>query len=178
VSVSTERELDDVAVGASYTLKFDQGSETARIGYSDFTAFTGTFDEYGEIDVAGGDQWAGSLSGLYGAFQGGVAYTAIDAGPAGAIHVLTFGGGVEFGEWTVLAYYATVLDGTDLVGGGLDGADSFGASAAYNLGGGAAIAMGVVRSFSLGAIGTPGDAQDEPEADAITMAEFGIRVAF
>lgn len=178
VSVSTERQLNDVAVGANYTHEFDRGSVAVGAGYNDFSGFTGRFEDYGEIRVAGGEQWAASLTGDFGDFQGGVAYTSIDAGSAGAIDVLSLGGGARFGDWTVLAYYSTVLEGTDLVGGGLDGKDSYGASAQFDLGGGAAVAMGMVRSFGLGAIGTPGDSQYQPEADPITMAEFGVTVAF
>lgn len=178
ISLSTDRDLGDVGVGASYTVAFEAGTVTAGVGYYDFEAFTGMFDEDGRIAVAGGEQWSASLTGSFGPFQGGVAYTQINAGAAGAIDVLNVGGGGAFGRWTVLAYYSKVTQGTDLIGGGLDGSDSYGASARYDLGGGAAIAAGLVRSYGLGAIGTPGDAQYEPEADPITMADFGITVAF
>lgn len=58
VSVSTDRSLDDMAVGAQYTYRFDGGSIAVGGGYYDFGAFTGVTGAFGPVETPGGDQWA------------------------------------------------------------------------------------------------------------------------
>jgi outer membrane protein OmpU len=168
VSLSTGTELDTAAIGGSYTFDFGGGSFTAGAGY-----FTG--DASGLVDDEGDDeetdQIAVGLSGEFAGFTGQVNYLMTDLGDAGDVDVLGAGLGTTFGAIGVNAYYVTVLE-SDLLGGltigdgfGLDGDDAFGIDMTYDLGGGAEVKGGAVRTF-------------EAVGDEEWMADFGISMAF
>lgn len=179
LSLSTDRTLDSVGVGGSYEHAFsDMASVKLGAGYYDFSAFEGELNYYGAVDVPDGDEWAASLTGSYGAWQGGIGYASIDAGDLGQLDVMSLGAGATFGAWTAMAYYSNVVSGDALFGEAYDGNDSFGASLAYDLGGGAQVKMGVARTYGADAVGDPGDAQYVPGAEAITLADFGINMTF
>jgi outer membrane protein OmpU len=179
LSLSTDRDLNSVGVGGSYAHDFsDMASVRIGAGYYDFSAFTGEIDGYGEIDVPDGKEWSLSLTGEYGDFQAGVGYASIDAGDIGQLDVLSLGAGASFDAWTVMAYYANVVSGDELFGEAYDGNDSYGASLAYDLGGGASVNMGVARSYGADAVGTPGADQYAPAFAASTVADFGISMKF
>ncbi len=177
VSVSTNRMLSDVAVGAGYTHRFERGSVGIGVGYNDFAEFTGFVQDYGALDVPGGEQWTAQVTGGYGALRALAGFTSIDAGSAGSIDVLALGASATFGATEVFAYYSTVTGGDDLFGEALDGKDAFGASAIYDLGGGARVNVGLVRTYGVDAVGTPG-AAFAPEVGASTLADFGISLTF
>lgn len=178
LSLSTNRDLDAVGVGGNYTYEFDGGEVAVGAGYYDFTGFTGDISNYGEVEVPDGDQWSASLTGSYGDFSGGVGYTSIDAGSLGTLDVLATGLGAEFGAWEILAYYSTVVNGDKLFGEGLDGKESYGASAEYDLGGGVSVNFGVARTYGADAVGDPGDDNFAPEIETSTLADFGITMSF
>lgn len=177
VSVSTNRTLDDVAVGAAWHYRFEGGSIDLGGGYNDFSAFTGFVADYGRVDVPAGDQWAAQISARYAGFRALAGYTSIDAGAAGKLDVLTLGGSATFGALQAFAYYATVTDGDALFGAALDGRDSYGASALYDLGGGVRLNAGVARTYGVDAVGTPGEAF-AAEVEPSTLADFGISLTF
>lgn len=179
VSLSTDRELNAVGVGGSYSHDFgEEGTLSLGVGYYSFSEFEGELSYYGPVDVPDGDEWSASLKGEYQNFQAGVGYVSIDAGYVGQLDVLSLGMGATFGGWTAMAYYASVVSGDELFGDAMDGEDSYGASLAYDLGGGAAVQMGLVRSYGADSIGTPGDAQYAPALEAATIADFGISMTF
>lgn len=179
VSVSTDRKLNSVGVGASYQRDFGDDAEVSvGVGYYDFSAFTGTIEYFDEVDFPDGHEWSASLTGAFGNLRAGAGYASIDAGSAGALDVLNLGLGATFGAWTAMTYYSAVLSGDDLFGEALDGKNSYGASLDYDLGGNAHVRMGLARSYGADAIGAPEDAQYAPAIDAATIADFGIAMAF
>ncbi len=178
LSLSTDRDLDSVGVGAGYTLALDDGEVSLGLGYYDFSGFRGDLAYYGEVDVPDGDEWSASLRGRFGDFRAGIGYAAIRAGDLGELDVVSGGLGYTRGAWSVYGYYASVLSGDKLFGEAYDGEDSYGASLQYDLGGGATVNMGVVRSYGADAVGAPEDAQFAPAVDAVTIADFGISMTF
>ncbi len=179
-SLSTNRGLEDVGVGASYTLEFDGGSVTGGAGYYDFEEFRTepTDPEPRGVFVPAGDQWSVGLRGVYGDFEGGVVYTDASTGDTGDLQFLVLGGTAGFDAWSVGAYYSTVLEASNGGIDAFDGSDSYGASLSYDLGGGASVNGGVARTYGRGSFGDPGDADFAPELEAATVADFGISMVF
>ena len=179
LSVSTDRTLDSVGAGASYVHEFASGPTILLgLGYYDFSSFTGDLTNYGEVEVPDGEEWSASLRGEIGAFNAGVGYAAIDAGDLGKLDVLSVGAGATQGPWTGVLYYTRVISGDDLFGEAYDGRDSYGASLAYDLGGGAQVRAGVARSYGADAIDDPAQTPYAPAVEAMTLADFGITMAF
>ena len=170
LSVSTDRDLADIAVGAGYAGDFGGGYWSVGVGYYDFASFTTIGDpELTLVDTDGdgapdaavvgepvgvtfpaGDQWSVGLKGEYDAFSFGVTYTALnsnseDLGQADADNLL-LGAAYSFGNVSVGAYYGKILNanGSDAFE-VLDGADAYGLTGQYDLGGGATVNGGIVR---------------------------------
>ncbi len=182
VSASTNRNLNDIGVGASYTADFAGGSVTGGVGYYDFSAFDTNIRGVGDVAVKGGEQWSVGMTGNFGGFSGGVVYTAAsseaDADEAsGDLDVLNVGMAYTFDAWTVGAYYANVLTGNGNLD-AYDGKQSYGASVEYDLGGGASVNFGVAQTYGRDAIGDPGDDGYAPEIEDGTVADFGIKMNF
>ncbi len=182
VSASTNRNLNDIGVGASYTLDFDQASVTAGVGYYDFSEFDTFIDGAGLVTVKGGEQWSVGLSGVFGGFSAGVVYTAASSDAnndlaSGDLDVLNVGGAFTFDAWTIGAFYASVLTGNGNLD-AYDGRDSYGASVQYDLGGGASVNMGVSQTFGRDSIGTVGEDGFIPGIEDGTVADFGIKMNF
>lgn len=188
VSASTNRSLNDIGVGGSYTLELSEGSVTAGVGYYDFNEFTTTQG----VEVRGGEQWTVGLTGDFGGFTGGVVYSAASTESnnvvgSGDLDVLTIGAGYTWNEWSFGGYYASVLTGNGNLD-AFDGKDSYGVSAAYDLGGGASINMGLAQTYGRDSIGDPftdnGDGIFSinngyvAEVDSATVADFGISMNF
>jgi len=181
VSASTNRNLNDIGVGASYTLDFGQGSVTGGVGYYDFNEFD-TFVSGTPVTVRGGEQWSVGLSGAFGGFSAGVVYTAASSESAadeasGDLDVLNVGGAFTLDAWTFGAFYATVLTGNGSLD-AYDGRDAYGASVQYDLGGGATVNFGVSQTYGRDAVGDPADALFIPEIEDGTVADFGIKMDF
>ena len=92
------------------------------------------------------------LKGEYDAFSFGVTYTALnsdseDLGQADADNLL-IGAAYSFGNVSVGAYYGKILNanGSDAFE-VLDGADAYGLTGQYDLGGGATVNGGIVRTY-------------------------------
>lgn len=179
VSISTERMLSDVGLGASYTAEFAGGSVTGGVGYYDFAAFTTlpTATDPDGYRVPGGAQWTAGLSGRLGRYQAGVVYMDVSADDSD-LEVLLVGGSAEFGAWRVGAFYSNVLTARRGPVAAFDGLDAYGASAQYDLGGGASVNGGVSRTYGRNAYGTPGDADYLGEVTQTTVADFGISMQF
>ena len=179
VSVSTDRSLNSVGAGASFSHEFSAGPRvTLGAGYYDFSSFTGDLTNLGEVVVPDGHEWSATLRGAFGAFDGGVGYAAIDAGELGKLDVLSLGATANHEAWTGAIYYSRVVSGDNFFGDAYDGEDSYGVSLAYDLGGGARVMIGVARSYGSQAVGSPEDSQYSPATDSITLADFGIDMAF
>jgi outer membrane protein OmpU len=180
VSLSTNRSLNDIGVGASYTAEFAGGSVTGGVGYYDFNEFETTVRATDGtqtlVTVKGGEQFSVGATGTFGGFSGGVVYTAASSDSdndvaSGDLDVLNVGLGYTFDAWSVSAYYADILTGN----GNLDvydGRNSYGASVAYDLGGGASINGGVAKTYGR-------DGSDTiAEVNSGTVADFGIKMSF
>ncbi|MBP7241648.1 porin [Amaricoccus sp.] len=186
VSASTNRTLNDVGVGASYTYEFDEGSVTGGVGYYDFQEFTTTFAGIpGLVEVKGGEQWSVGATGTFGGFSAGVVYTAASMDSnndlvSGDLDVIIGGLGYTWDAWTLNAYYANVMTGNGSFE-YFDGNDSYGASVQYDLGGGASVNFGVAQTYGRAQIGDRNDVIDSyyaAEIEDATVADFGIKMAF
>jgi outer membrane protein OmpU len=189
VSASTNRDLNDIGVGASYTFEFAEGSVTGGVGYYDFQEFT---TDSG-VEVRGGEQWSVGGTGTFGGFSGGVVYTGSSseyrggAEASGDLDVLNVGLGYAFDAWSVSAYYAKIMTANGQVK-VFDDKDSYGASVQYDLGGGASVNMGIAQTYGRDSLGDPfidnGDgtfstnAGYVSEVDSVTVADFGIKMSF
>jgi outer membrane protein OmpU len=183
LSASTDRDLADVAVGASYTFDFDAGSVTAGIGYAqvaEFLAFGGA-----QTVVVDGvpvqvleralipevEQFSASLQGTFGGFTLGGVYTTAETDTIDSVlnpgervkgELDTWLIGAEYGwnEWTFGGFYHKVQKAGGTTIEALDGNDVYGVGFSYDLGGGAAFRAGYVN-----------DLDDQDRADVgITMA--------
>lgn len=176
VSVSSNRDLNDIGVGASYTAEFGDASVTGGVGYYDFGDFsvtqTGvrtitlddgtTFEVEGDettVEVQGGEQYSASITGTFSMFNFGVVY-ANASSQSSDFEELVLGAGVDIDAWNVSGFYADILDATGNAS-GFDGDSSYGLGVAYDLGGGASLKGGIAETFG-----------DD------TVGDFGITMAF
>jgi len=181
ISASTDRDLADIAVGASYTFDFDAGSVTAGIGYAEVAEFI----SFGGAQVVNGvtvidralipevEQISASLQGTFGGLTAGIVYTTAETDTVdsrinpgtrvkGELDTYLIGAEYDWNEWTFGGFFHKI----DKAGGGnsldaLDGQEAYGVGASYALGGGAAVRAGYVR-----------DVFEEDRAD------FGISMSF
>jgi len=210
VSLSSNRDLTDIGVGAGYSADFGGGSWGLGVGYYDYDAFT-LFGEPGtdtvcvsddgatitggdcaagvdgqefvvptaaiDEDVSSGTQWSVGLTGDYEAFGVGVTYSNAEADDADtAFQTLGIGATAGFDLFTVGAYWHNILSAEGQLE-GFDGQSSYGLTAEYDLGGGAVLAGGVVRTFGRDELFQDGNLINTDD-DAETVADFGIRMSF
>ena len=118
--------------------------------------------------IPAGKQWSAGLAGEYQNLGFGMVYTNIesDDDDTSNLEILYLGGTYGWDAVTVGAWYANILNGEGEVT-DADGRDSYGLSAAYDLGGGASINGGIGQTFGGG-----------DDDDGATVADFGIRMAF
>ncbi len=127
-SVSSNRDLTDIGVGAGWTGEVGAATLSVGAGYYDYAAFfavgepeTVTFlDSTGnlvvfealpvEAEVSAGEQWSAALGGEVGAFNGKVIYTTADSHQGSSFELLGAGLGAEFGPWQLNGYYFAALD--------------------------------------------------------------------
>jgi len=194
VSVSSNRDLTDVGVGAGYAADFGGGSWSIGGGYYNFDSFIDTSEgdlqvvenAAGDLvvvpgaeivsEIPSGDQWSVGLKGDFDAFAFGATYTSVStddnaAGEAFKADNLLLGASFTFDAWSVGAVYGKILNGEELAE-SIDGSDSYELSAQYDLGGGAALMGGVRRTYNLG------ENEDGSEADATYIGDFGISMSF
>ena len=190
-SLSANRDLTDIGVGAGYTGDFAGGSWSIGAGYYTFQSFVFEGDAEPvliedaegnlivtdgmpvETVVPDGEQWSVGLKGAYETFSFGVTYIRLnsdggDDGTAEAEEVL-LGGSYSFDAISVGAFWAKVLsaDGPDDFG-ILDGDDAYGLTAQYDLGGGATVNGGIANSYSI----------SSTDDESATIADFGISMQF
>jgi outer membrane protein OmpU len=202
ISVSSNRDLTDVGVGAGYSADFGGGSWSLGAGYYDFADFTtapsdptlscvtpnatnpAVCDVVGVTADAGnfipdGHQWSVGLSGDYDAFAFGVTYISLDTGTDTDNGLqydgdnLLLGASFTWDAWSVGAVYGKVLNSS----GSSNGLDAINNSDSYELSaqydlGGGAALMGGVRRTYNLVNG------DGSEANAIYIGDFGISMAF
>ena len=204
-SLSSDKKLGDIGIGAGYAADFAGGSWGAGIGYYNFQEFT-TVSQGGPqavegvdidgdgindpvlvqgVDVenttAGGQQLSLGITGDYENFGLGLTYTnartdkfdSEQFGPDTRTEFQTLGAGVTvpFDRWTLGAYYHQAFN----LKGELDGGDrqSWGLTGAYDLGGGAQVAGGVVSTF-----GIDDDFEGGQDRDSEIVGDFGIKMSF
>jgi outer membrane protein OmpU len=196
MSVSSNRDLTDVGVGAGYAADFGGGSWSVGLGYYKFDSFTteasgpelacvdadadGVCEEVVVVaepgdEIPDGEQWSIGLNGEYETFAFGATYTKLnsattDFGEFDADNLLI---GASFGwdAWSVGATWGKILNAEGSLE-EIDGDDSYEVSAQYDLGGGATINGGVRRTYNVPGLG--GDA----DGDSAWVGDFGVRMAF
>jgi outer membrane protein OmpU len=191
VSLSTDRDLSDIGVGAGYAGEFAGGSWSVGAGYYRFDSFVITGDpeilnvedvdgnpigvEGGPLEevVPDGEQWSVGLQAEYETFAFGMTYMKLssDSEDDGKVEAdeLIVGASCSFDAFSVGAFWARVLSAEgpgDFVT--LDGDDGYGLTAQYDLGGGATINGGIANSYSISAT----------EVRSATIADFGIGMEF
>lgn len=155
-SASTDRDLQDIGVGISYTAELGGGSITGGLGYYDFSEFVNLNTLQ---TVGGGEQWTAALTGSFSSIDFGLVYS--DASSAGSdLDVLYVGLGTSFDRIGVTGFYNTVLEGSGDAE-ELDSEESYGLGMTYDLGGGAELAAGVAETRT-----------------GETVADFGIGLSF
>jgi outer membrane protein OmpU len=156
VSLSTDSELNDIGVGASFGGEFAGGTFSIGGGYYDDSFF---------------EQWVAGISGGFAGFTGNVVYTNVDGG----LETIGVGLGTTFADIGFNAYYNRVLSSGFIHNAGdffpgfdfdddinvADGDDAYGIGMNFDLGGGASLRGGYVRSYQ----GT-------------NAADLGIQMAF
>jgi outer membrane protein OmpU len=160
VSASSGRELDDVAIGASFSPTIGGATVSIGGGYH----FGG-----GEGTAQTEDQWAVGLRGGFMGFTGNVAYLDTD-GPAG-FREIGVGLGTTIADIGLNGFYRRALSGA------VDGRDAYGVGFTYNLGGGASLRGGVARVYDGGLQAVP-DAGRNYQGDRVTAGDFGIQMSF
>ncbi len=187
LSLSTNRDLNDVGVGLGYDGQFGDTAFSIGLGYYDFNEFDtsvtrGTLvevvDSNGElvlvpglpesdvVQVGGGKQWSGAVGVDFDMFNAKVIYTRIDMDAGPEADWAGIGIGTSFGEFGIDAYYAQIVDANSYVDGWNDLA-SYGVGVTYDLGGGASVKAGLGSMMSLAA-----------EDDGFVVGDFGIRMSF
>lgn len=184
VSVSTDRKLESVGVGGSYTYEFADGSITGGVGYYDFAAFDTEVTGVGTVEVKGGEQWSVGATGTFSGFSAGVVYTAASSdgsdAVAGDLDVLNVGLGYEMNAWSFAAWYGKILTGNGNLEAYND-EDTYGLTVAYDLGGGASVNFGIAQSYGRSEIGQRSDALVggyAPAYESATIGDFGIKMEF
>ncbi len=192
MSVSSNRDLTDVGVGAGYAADFGGGAWAIGAGYYKYDTFVETSDSDAvlvldvngnPVAVAGesietifpkGEQWSFGLNADYDAFAFGATYIALNSDTSGVdewdSNSLLLGAAFTFDAWSVGLNYGKILDASGTLE-PLDGHDSYEISAAYDLGGGASLNGGIRRTYAL-------FDSDGNETDAAYIGDFGITMAF
>ena len=187
ISVSTNRDLTDIAIGAGYAVDVGSGSWSVGGGYYRFDAFVAFDDaafelvdtdgddvpdfvvpatEVGEL-IPGGEQWSVGLEGYYERYTFAVTWTKVtsdtdDFGRFEAADLLV-GASVTIGAYSIGAFYGEVLNAEgspafDL----LDGDDGYGLTAQVDLGGGATVNGGIANTYAASEFGNDGRSATMP----------------
>jgi outer membrane protein OmpU len=191
ISVSSDRDLGDIGVGAGYAADFGGGSWSLGVGYYSYDSFLQTSEglqlvddgngnsvvEPGEtIDavIPDGEQWSVGLKADYDAVSFGATWVRLDSdtndyGEWDADDLLV-GVSYTFEAWSVGAVYGRILGASGVLA-PLDDLDSYELSAQYDLGGGSTLNGGVRRSYDLFDV-------DGSKTDAAWIGDLGISMSF
>jgi outer membrane protein OmpU len=197
-SLSSNRDLTDIVVGAGYATDFGGGSWSIGAGYNNFEEFTivgdpeptlvdtdgdGIPDDIVDADPVGatipdGEQWSLGLDAEYATFGFGVTYLNLDAssddlGDFKADNLL-IGASAGWDAWSFGVIYGKILSAEGELE-DIDGDDSWQLSGQYDLGGGATVNGGVRWTYDILELG--GD-DDDDGGDQAVIADFGIKMAF
>jgi len=194
ISLSSNRDLTDVVVGAGYSADFGGGSWSLGVGYDNFASFDVLSDpqavsvvgdannngiiEPGEtillpvgatvtLEAPSGEQWSVGLKATYDQFSFGSTYVNTTSDGDTEFQSLLVGGSMGFDAFSVGAYYATYLDGKGALE-GRDGDQSYGLTGQYDLGGGATVNAGISQTYQF----------QTADDDGAIVADFGIAMAF
>lgn len=186
LSVSANKRLDSVGVGGGYSGTFEGGTFNIGLGYYDYTEFDTTNFPGAEgliSTVPGGKQYSAVLGGTFGDFGGNVIYLNTDS-DANSFDQIGVGLTAGFGDWDFGAWYRQILSADGAVE-GWDGAQAYGISGQYDLGGGASVMGGVVRTYGTDAttfVANAGPNKGEEvtlgATEEATVADFGISMSF
>lgn len=177
-SISTDRRVRDVVLGASYTFDLGNGNSVGLgIGYADIPLsgqpVTPPPQQFNApIRVADDDveQITAMVEGTFAGISAKVVYNDADAG-ANSFTAWAASLGYTFAGIGFTGFYHRI-DSADGVIAAFDGEDSYGIGFTYDLGGGATLAGGVGELFGRRIPGT------DTLGDKATVADFGIRMAF
>ncbi len=186
LSLSTNRDLNDIQVGAGYDGEFGGSTFSIGLGYNDFNDFdvvstvapTVVTDANGDpvyvpggtitSVTGGGEQWSASVGVDFDLFNAKVLYTAIDLDDGPEADWAAIGLGTNIADFQVDAYYGQIVDAKGFAGSNdIDGLQSFGVGVTYNLGGGARVEGGVASVLSTA-----------NADDGYIVADFGIGMSF
>jgi outer membrane protein OmpU len=163
VSLSSNRDLTDIGIGASWSGEVADGSVTVGAGYYNYAAFViqepaeitledsdgNPVDVLGaeaQVPVAGGDQWSGMLAAEFARMSATVIWTRATSGAQSGFETLGAGIGAELEAWEINAYAVAIVGASGALA-ARDGESSAGIGAAFDLGGGAAVMFGVVNDY-------------------------------
>lgn len=183
LSVSSNKDLNSVGVGGGYSGTFEGGTFNIGLGYYDYEEFT-TLSFPGAPNilttVPGGNEYSAVIGGTFGDFGGNIIYNNADSN-GNSFETLGVGLTAGFGDWDFGAWYRQVISGDGALT-GWDGADAYGVSGQYDLGGGAKVMGGVVRTYGTDEHTFTPNGQTAPVTfDAVkeaTVADFGISMEF
>jgi outer membrane protein OmpU len=198
ISLSSNRDLTDIVVGAGYSMDFGGGNFSIGAGWDQFDSFDTTaqggaqtvtvLDENGDPitivtpgavvtdTVAGGEQWSVGLKATYEKFGFGATWTKIDLDDdanatvsGGDAQSLLFGASAGFDAFSVGAYYQEVLNGSGETFQDADGNKAYGLTAQYDLGGGATVNGGIANVDGFSGL---------DDGESAVVGDFGISMAF
>ncbi len=144
-SVSTDRDLGSVVVGAGYSAEIGPGALRFGLGYADIESY-GT--PSGGL-VPDTEQYSAGLSGRYGSISGAAFYLLSDGADGSEIEQAVFGAAYDRAGLRINGWYNRILTAKGEYGfGALPQDDALGIGASYALGPGASLIGGYVRDFA------------------------------
>lgn len=167
LSLSSNRDLTDVVVGGGYAGEFNGGTFNIGLGYNDYSGFDTVSATQDPITVSGGKEYSAVLGGTFGDYGANLIYNNADSDGANNSSFETLGVGLTagFGDFDLGGWYRQVISADGGVA-AWDGADAYGVTGQYDLGGGATVNGGVVQTY------------ETDDVDGATVADFGISMAF
>lgn len=146
VSLSSNRDLTDIGVGANWTGEVGDATLTVGGGYYNFAAFLDTSPAT-PVVVSAGEQWSAAIGGAFGAFNAKAIYSTASTETESSFSTLGAGLGGEFGPWAVNFYYNDIIEASGAVA-ETDGQDSIGFGVNYDLGAGALVQFGIADTYA------------------------------
>jgi outer membrane protein OmpU len=164
-SLSSNRTLQDWAIGLGYDFETGWGGFNVGLGYAQIASFEDIEDVPGTVtvvDVGGADQeiptvttttteikdidsFSAGLGATFDTWEAGVTYIK-NKNDDGDFDILNVGAETFFGAFGVGAFFSTILSTGGDVDSGLDGNWGWAGTADYDLGGGARVAGGFGQS--------------------------------